>query len=125
MVPVIRNANQHSIVSLQQEVARLAAKCRDRTITAAEMQGGVFTITNYGSVGAVAGTPVINYPELAIGGVGIIRDHVYIKDGEFVAGKLLPITIAADHQWIDGGLMGQFARRVIELLELPELLGVL
>ncbi|WP_025755361.1 2-oxo acid dehydrogenase subunit E2 [Mycoplasmopsis cricetuli] len=125
MVPVVKDAYTLSIPDLAQEINRLALAARQKTIKPTEMQQGSFTITNYGSVGALFGTPVINYPELAIAGIGTIVDKVLIKNGEFVAGKVMNITIAADHRWIDGADAGRFLSRVKELLEKPEILGVL
>lgn len=99
MVPVVRQASSKSITALQKEIIELAKKCRERRITPLEMKGGVFTVTNYGSVGAITGTPVINYPEIAIGGVGVIQERVVVtKEGGFEAAKILPITLAADHR---------------------------
>ncbi|MBN3534473.1 2-oxo acid dehydrogenase subunit E2 [Mycoplasma procyoni] len=125
MVPVVKDAHALTIVDLAQEISRLALAARDRKIKPNEMQGGSFTITNYGSVGALFGTPVINYPELAIAGVGAIIDKVLVKNGQFVAGKVMNLTVSADHRWIDGATVGRFMSRVKELLEKPEILGVL
>lgn len=126
MVPVVRSANTKTITTLQREIVELSTKCRNRKITPSEMKGGVFTVTNYGSVGAITGTPVINYPEIAIGGVGVIQSRVVVnKEGGFAEAKILPITLAADHRWVDGADIGRFGQRVIRYLENPELLGVL
>lgn len=125
MVPVIKNADKLSIVELASEILRLAKAARDRKIKPTEMQGADFTITNYGSVGSLYGVPVINYPELAIAGVGAIVDKALIQNGQIVAGKAMHLTVAADHRWIDGATIGRFASRVKELLEKPQILGVL
>lgn len=99
MVPVVRGVDSKSVTALQKEIVELAKKCRERRVTALEMRGGVFTVTNYGSVGAITGTPVINYPEIAIGGVGVIQNRVVVtEEGGFEAAKILPITLAADHR---------------------------
>ncbi|MDF9627383.1 2-oxo acid dehydrogenase subunit E2 [Mesomycoplasma ovipneumoniae] len=125
MVPVIKNAQTLSIVEIASEIVRLAKAARERKIKPSEMQGGSFTITNYGSVGSLYGVPVINYPELAIAGVGAIIDSAEVKDGQIVAAKIMHLTVAADHRWIDGATIGRFAARVKELLEKPEILGIL
>lgn len=124
MVPVINNADNLSIVNIANEVTRLAGAARNRTIKPAEMKGAGFTITNYGSVGSLFGVPVINYPELAIGGVGAIIDKPVVKNGQVVPGKVMYLTVAADHRWIDGAVIGRFASRIKELLEKPDVLGV-
>ncbi|WP_027120401.1 2-oxo acid dehydrogenase subunit E2 [Mycoplasmopsis lipofaciens] len=124
MVPVVNNADNTSIVSIASEINRLAKAARERTIKPSEMKGAGFTITNYGSVGSLYGVPVINYPELAIAGVGAIEDQPVVKNGQIVPGKVMYLTVAADHRWIDGATIGRFASRVKELLENPEVLGV-
>lgn len=124
MVPVIPGADQLSILDLAKEIGRLAKAARERTIKPAEMKGAGFTVTNYGSVGSLFGVPVINYPELAIAGVGAIVDKPVVRNGAVVPGKVMYITVAGDHRWIDGAEIGRFASRVKELLEKPEVLGV-
>ncbi|WP_117275101.1 2-oxo acid dehydrogenase subunit E2 [Mycoplasmopsis edwardii] len=125
MVPVVKDSQNLSMVDLAQEISRLALAARDKKIKPNEMSNGSFTITNYGSIGALFGTPVINYPELAIAGVGAIVDRPVVKDGQIVPGKVMNLTVSADHRWIDGATVGRFATRVKELLEKPEILGVL
>lgn len=124
MVPVVRGVNSKSLVEIQKDVVMLATKAREKKITLADMSGGCFTVSNFGSVGAITGTPVINYPELAIAGLGVIKDHVFVRaEGAIQPGKLMPITIAADHRWIDGADIGRFAKRVISYLEDPATIG--
>ncbi|TCG10958.1 2-oxo acid dehydrogenase subunit E2 [Mycoplasma todarodis] len=122
MVPVIKNADQLSLVELSREISRLAAACKDGTIKPTEMRGSTFTITNYGSVDALYGVPVINHPNLAITGVGAIKDKVYFKNEEVVPGKVLYLTTAGDHQWVDGADIGRFAYDVRMSLENPAML---
>lgn len=124
MAPVIHNADQLSIIETSKEVTRLAGAARNRTLKPVDMKGAGFTITNYGSVGSLWGVPVINYPELAIAGVGAIIDKPVVKAGQVVPGKVMYLTVAADHRWIDGAEIGRFASRIKELLENPEVLGV-
>lgn len=124
MVPVIKNAVSLNLLEIATEVTRLANAARKRTIKPDEMKDGVFTITNFGSVGSLFGVPVINYPELAIAGVGAIIDRAIVENGNVVPGKVMYLTVAADHRWIDGAEVGRFAYRIKELLEQPEVLGV-
>lgn len=125
MVPVIKDSQNLTIIDLAKEISRLALAAREKTIKSNEMSGGSFTITNYGSIGALFGTPVINYPELAIAGVGAIIDKPIVKNGQIVPGKVMNLTVSADHRWIDGATVGRFLLRIKELLEKPEILGVL
>ncbi|MGY5139517.1 2-oxo acid dehydrogenase subunit E2 [Mycoplasmopsis gallinarum] len=125
VVPVIKNADKLSIVEIQQEIVRLATLARDKKLTMADMQGGSYTITNVGSVGVLWGTPIMNYPEIAITAVGAIEDQLTLVDKEIVVKKAMYLSIAADHRWVDGADMGRFNGRVKELLEQPEKLGEL
>ena len=77
MVPVVKNAKEKSIFELAQESAQLAEKARNRTIDLADLKGGTFTITNFGTVRGIYGTPIINYPEVAILGGGRIQEHAH------------------------------------------------
>lgn len=125
MVPVIKDAQNLSMVQIGLEINRLAKAARERKIKASEMSGGSFTITNYGSVGALYGVPVINFPEIAIAGVGAIQSNVRWVNGQATEGKVMHLTVAADHRWVDGGTIGRFISRVKELLEKPEILGII
>lgn len=124
MVPNVRNADQLSIVELSEGVKRLAARCRDRSITREESLGGTFTISNVGSYGAMYATPIINYPEVGILAVGRTKERVLVKDGRFYAGLVLPLSISCDHRVVDGAEAARFLNTVVKLLENPdELLG--
>lgn len=124
MVPVVRDADRLSIVELSASVKRLAARCRDRTISREESLGGTFTITNVGSYGAMYATPIINYPEVGILAVGRTKERVLVKDGRFYAGWVLPLSISCDHRVVDGAEAARFLNTVVQLLESPgELLG--
>ncbi|MBX3354103.1 MAG: 2-oxo acid dehydrogenase subunit E2 [Phycisphaeraceae bacterium] len=124
MVPVLRDADRLSIVELSDGVKRLAARCRDRSITREESLGGTFTISNVGSYGAMFATPIINYPEVAILAVGRAKERVLVKDGRFYAGLVLPLSISCDHRVVDGAEAARFLNTVVKLLEDPgDLLG--
>ncbi|CAM9117205.1 2-oxo acid dehydrogenase subunit E2 [Mycoplasma marinum] len=122
LVPVIKNANNMSVVEISREIIRLAKACKDGTIKPSEMRDSTYTITNYGSVDALFGVPVINHPNLAITGMGTIKDKVYIVGDEMKPGKVLYLTTAGDHQWVDGGDIGRFNYEIRILLENPEVL---
>ncbi len=119
IVPVIRGADQLSIRELALAIQDLAARARERRITLDELRGGTFSITNYGAIAGIYGAPIINAPESAILGVGRILDQAVVKDGEVVAGKVLPLSLAIDHRIIDGGDASRFLREVMQLLADP------
>jgi pyruvate dehydrogenase E2 component (dihydrolipoamide acetyltransferase) len=120
MVPVIKNADSLSPVQLAEETARLASACRDRSIPREELSGGTFTISNVGSYGGMFSTPIINYPEVGILGVGRSKERVLTKDGAFYAGLVLPLSLSCNHCVVDGAEAARFLRTICELLETPE-----
>jgi pyruvate dehydrogenase E2 component (dihydrolipoamide acetyltransferase) len=86
------------------------------------MQGGTFSITNFGAIGGEYATPIINYPETAILGLGAIEQRPAVEDGEVVAAHTLPLSLSIDHRVIDGAVAGEFTNRVMENLRNPKLL---
>jgi len=122
MVPVVKNAKDKSIFELAQELAQLAEKARSRTIDLADLKGGTFTITNYGAVRGIYGTPIINYPEVAILGVGRIQDMPVVREGKVVVRKILPLSLSFDHRVVDGAEAARFLNTVITRLEDPDLI---
>ena len=122
MVFVIRTADQKNILDLAKEGSALAEKARQRKIDLPELKGSTFTITNYGVVGASYGTPIINYPEVAILGLGKIEDRAVVINGQIVVRKIMPLSLAFDHRVIDGVEAGRFLGVVIQQLENPDLI---
>lgn len=122
MVPVIKNPKDKSILQLGQELTQLAEKTRNRTIDLADLKGGTFTITNYGALGGIYGTPIINYPEVAILGIGKIRDMPVVRDGKIEIRKILNLALSFDHRVVDGGEAARFLNTVISRLEDPDLI---
>ena len=122
IVPNIKDADTLSVFDLAKEIRELADKAIDRKVQLPDIQNGTFTITNFGSVGVTYGTPVINYPEVAILGVGKISQKPVVVNGEIKVGHVLPLSIAVDHRIIDGADAGRFLMRVKELLQNPELM---
>ncbi len=119
MVPVIHGADQHSVVQLADAVKDLAAKCQNRTIAREQLTGGTFTISNVGSYGGMFATPIINYPEIAILAAGRAKERVLVKNGQFYAGMVLPLSLSCDHRVIDGAEGARFLNTVVKLLEDP------
>jgi len=122
MVPVVKNAKDKSILQLAEELTKLAAKARDRTIDLADLKGGTFTISNYGALGGIYATPIINYPEVAILGVGKIKDTPVVRNGKLVVRKILSLSLSFDHRVVDGGEGARFLNTVIARLEDPDLI---
>lgn len=122
MVPVIRGADSRGILDLAMETARLAEACRAHTIKLEELQGGTFSITNYGSAGTLFGLPVIKPNEAAILGVGTITKKPVVIDDQIVIRDILALTLCFDHRIIDGGGAGRFMNEIKRLLKQPLLL---
>jgi pyruvate dehydrogenase E2 component (dihydrolipoamide acetyltransferase) len=119
MVFTIKQADQKTLVDLALELAALAGKARLRQIDLTDLKGSTFTITNYGVVGASYGTPIINYPEVAILGIGKIGDKAVVRDHKVVIRKIMPLSLAFDHRVIDGVGAARFLNEIIEHLENP------
>ena len=139
MVPVLKDADKKGMLQIASEVNELASKARERKVSPQEMQGGTFTITNFGAFGGEYALPIINHPETAILGLGTIEQRPVVEEGEttessrnasdtaastgeVVARHTLPLSVAIDHRVIDGAEAAQFCNTVIEYLENPELL---
>jgi pyruvate dehydrogenase E2 component (dihydrolipoamide acetyltransferase) len=122
MVPVVKNAKEKRIFSLADELVKLSEKARERTIDLADLKGGTFTITNYGAVGGIYGSPIINYPEVAILGVGKIMEKPVVIEGKIEIRKVLPLSLSFDHRVIDGAEAARFMNTMIDHLEDPDLI---
>jgi pyruvate dehydrogenase E2 component (dihydrolipoamide acetyltransferase) len=122
MVPVVKNAKDKSILQLAEEVAQLAEKARTRKIDLADLKGGTFTITNYGTIRGIYGTPIINHPEVAILGVGKAREIPAIRNKKVVARKSLGLSLSFDHRVVDGAEAARFLNTVIDRIEDPALI---
>ena len=119
LVPVVRDVDQKNIIELAVELSELAQKTRERKIGPADMQGGSMTISNVGTMGGTAFTPIVNPPEVAI--LGVARSQVeptYI-DGQLQPRTLLPLSLSYDHRLIDGADGARFLRWVCTALEDP------
>jgi len=122
MVFVIKRADEKSILDLAEELSVLTEKAFSRTIALSDLKGGTFTLTNYGVIGGIYGTPIINFPEVGILGIGKITDKPVVRSGEIVIRKILPLSLTFDHRVIYGGEAARFMNSVIEHLEDPDLL---
>ena len=125
IVPVVKMADQKGIVELAEEISNLAELARSRKIDMADLRGGTFTITNYGAFGTTYGTPIINYPEVAILGTGKIVDTPMVIDGKIEPRKMLPLSLTFDHRALDGAAAAKFMNELKKWLENPETLLLL
>ena len=116
VVPVLRDVNQKGLVQLAKELAEISARAREKKITAAEMQGGCFTISSLGGIGGMAFTPIINAPEVAILGVSRASIKPVWKDGKFEPRLMLPLSLSYDHRVIDGAAAVRFTTFLAQVL---------
>ncbi|AUX08060.1 pyruvate dehydrogenase E2 component (dihydrolipoamide acetyltransferase) [Halalkaliarchaeum desulfuricum] len=122
MVPVVENVDEKGLFELSREVHDLASRARERKLDLEEMRGGTFTITNFGAIGGEYATPIINYPETAILGLGAIEKRPVVEDDEVVARPTLPLSLTIDHRVIDGAEAAAFTNTVMSSLNEPLLL---
>ena len=121
-VPVIRNVESLSMADIEKSVVVLAGKARDSKLTADDLSGGTFTITNGGVFGSLMSTPIINIPQSAILGMHKIQERPMAINGQVVVRSMMYLALSYDHRIIDGRESVSFLVRVKELLENPELL---
>jgi 2-oxoglutarate dehydrogenase E2 component (dihydrolipoamide succinyltransferase) len=127
IVPVIKNANEKNLTGLAKAVNDLAERARNNKLKPDEITGGTFTITNFGSYHNLAGTPIINQPQAAILGTGVVRKTPWVietPDGDMIAiRQIIILSLSYDHRVIDGALAGKFLQRIKEILEnyLPDI----
>jgi pyruvate dehydrogenase E2 component (dihydrolipoamide acetyltransferase) len=117
IVPVIRNADEKNIAGLQRSIVDLAARARSRQLKPDEIQGGTFSITNFGSFGSMVGTPIINQPQVAILGVGTVDKTPVVIDDAIAIRSICHLSLSFDHRLIDGALADQFLTKVKQVLE--------
>ena len=117
LVPVLRDVDKKSLLDLARELESLAARARDRKVTADEMKGGTFTISNQGAIGGAHFTPVVNLPEVAILGLGRGAMKPVVREGKIEARLLTPIALSYDHRVIDGGNAARFAVDLVKAFE--------
>ncbi len=122
IVPVIKNADGKNFIGLARAINDLALRTRAKRLMPEEIQGGTFTVTNYGVFGNIIGTPIINQPQVAILGIGAVRKRpVVLTDAEghdsIAIRSMVYLTLAFDHRIIDGALGGQFLTKVVSNLE--------
>jgi pyruvate dehydrogenase E2 component (dihydrolipoamide acetyltransferase) len=117
IVPVIRQADEKNVLGLQRSIVDLATRARSRQLKPDEVQGGTFSITNFGSFGSVIATPIINQPQVAILGVGAVEKTPVVIDDAIAIRSIMYLSLSFDHRLIDGALADQFTAKVKQVLE--------
>jgi pyruvate dehydrogenase E2 component (dihydrolipoamide acetyltransferase) len=116
VVPVIKNADQLTVIEIAQEMGRLSSKAREKGLMPNDMAGGCFTISSLGGIGGTAFTPIVNSPEVAILGLSrSIMKPVYLNQ-QFVPRLMLPLSLSYDHRVIDGAEGARFTRYIADCL---------
>ncbi len=117
IVPVIRGADEKNVLGLQRAIADLATRARSRQLKPDEVQGGTFSITSFGGFGSVIATPVINQPQVAILGAGVVEKQPVVIDDAIAIRSICYLSLSFDHRLIDGALADQFTAKVKSVLE--------
>src|SRR4029077_19108073 len=117
IVPVIRGADEKHVLGLQRAIVDLAARARSRQLKPDEVQGGTFSITNFGSFGSAFASPVINQPQVAIMGVGAVEKTPVVVDDAIAIRSVAYLALTFDHRLVDGALADQFTGKVKSILE--------
>jgi 2-oxoisovalerate dehydrogenase E2 component (dihydrolipoyl transacylase) len=119
VVPVVPDAHRLTTRELSARLADRSAAARERRLAPADLAGGTFTVNNYGVFGVDGSAAIINYPEVAILGLGRVIDRPWVVDGELAVRKVAELTLAFDHRACDGGTAGGFLRYVADCIESP------
>ena len=119
VVPVLRNAENMSIATVENTISNYAGKARDGKLTIDEMTGGTFTITNGGVYGSLISTPILNAPQAAILGMHKIQERPMAVNGEVVIRPMMYLALSYDHRLIDGKEAVQFLVAIKQLIEDP------
>ncbi len=122
VVPVVRNADKLTFAGIEKEIAGLAGRAKNNTLTIEEMRGGTFTITNGGVFGSLMSTPILNAPQVAILGLHKIEPRPIALSGEVVIRPMMYVALSYDHRIVDGSEAVRFLVHIKELIEDPEAL---
>lgn len=117
IVPVIRDVDKKDLVQLSKDLEALATKARERKVTAEELKGGTFTISNQGGIGGGHFTPIVNKPEVAILGLGKGAMKPVVREGKIESRMMLPLALSYDHRVIDGANAARFMVDLVKALE--------
>lgn len=117
LVPVIKNADEKNFTGLARSVNDLAVRARTRKLTPADIEGGSFTITNFGAFGTMEGIPIINQPQVAIIGIGSVKKRPVVINDAIAIRPISYFTLSFDHRIVDGALAGNFLNTLIKRIE--------
>ena len=117
IVPVIKHAEEKNFLGLARAVHELVERTRAKKLTPEDIQGGTFTISNYGVFGTITGTPIISQPQIAILGTGAVKKRVMVIDDAIAIRSVAFLTIAFDHRVVDGALGGMFLEQIVQNLQ--------
>jgi pyruvate dehydrogenase E2 component (dihydrolipoamide acetyltransferase) len=117
IVPVIRNADKKNLFELSLELEGLAEKARERKVSAEEMKGGTFTLSNQGGIGSGPFTPIVNKPQVAILGLGRGAMKAIVRDNKVEPRLMLPMGLSYDHRVIDGAAAARFTVNLVQAFE--------
>ncbi|MFO1005746.1 MAG: 2-oxo acid dehydrogenase subunit E2 [Planctomycetaceae bacterium] len=119
VVPVIKDCDKKSILTIAAELTELAGKARDRKLSIESMQGATCTVTNLGGLGGVGFTPIVNYPEVCILGMSRSQMELKLEDGKVVERMMLPLSLSYDHRVINGADAARFVTALCNMLADP------
>lgn len=119
VVPVIKDVDKLNILEIAEALHIITEKAEKNQFTLDDFKDGSFSVTSYGSIGGKYGFPVINYPQVAILGVGRIFEQPIVKNGEIGIGKMLPLSMSVDHRIVDGAEVSRFMNDILEYLSDP------
>src|SRR3989344_2101811 len=119
-VPVVKGVQNKDVKTIAQDIQKMANEVQTRKVNMMDMKGGTFTISNLGSVGVGFFTPIINYPESAILGVGRMTEKPVVRKGKIEIRKILPLSLTYDHRIVDGAQAARFALELVKRLETME-----
>jgi 2-oxoglutarate dehydrogenase E2 component (dihydrolipoamide succinyltransferase) len=117
IVPVIKRAGEKNFLGIARAVQDLAERARSKRLSVEDVQGGTFTLTNPGVFGSLLGTPIINQPQVAILGVGVIEKRPVVRNDAIAIRPMVYLALSFDHRVIDGAVADQFMGRVKQVLE--------
>lgn len=120
LVPVLRNADHLTLMEIANTLEQLIEGAKKRSLSLAQLSGSTFTLNNVGSFGGSTGTPIINYPEVAILAVGRLQEKAVVHEGTVSVRPMMPLALTFDHRLIDGAIAGAFLARFKELVENPQ-----
>ena len=120
VVPIVRDADRKSFAEIEQEIAQLAARARDNTLTLQDLRGGTFTITNGGVYGSLLSTPILSPPQVGILGMHTIQKKPVVHEDQIVIRPMMYVALTYDHRLIDGREAVLFLVRIKECIEEPE-----